>query len=434
MKDSRQFGVPAMSYARLFLLTILTVVSLPGVCSSIAVTGQPVYASWVDRSEISVLVVILAGLLLIALLLYNRSRKKSSTDHEQTKQSLTQNKENFRVIVDSAPVLIWSASHDMLCTYVNREWLKFTGRSIQDELGETWLHDIHADDMQALHRAFGTNEHFTIEHRLRRFDGEYRWMRNNAVHQLPPDARSTGYIGCCVDITEEREAKVFQAEFGSRLIRAQEEERARIARELHDDINQRLALLANGLDRLWREKREDKKSELTMEICDLWQLTNDIAADIQNLSHRLHPSKLHYLGLSAAVRDLCREFSRQHDIDVDCNVLNLPRDLDENISLCLFRTFQEALRNIAKHSHAHHVKVELTHQYSTIRLRVSDDGVGFIVNNSANGKGLGLVSMRERLKSAGGHFVIWSRPLLGTQVEGTIPAAPKRAAGTSSID
>jgi signal transduction histidine kinase len=157
----------------------------------------------------------------------------------------------------------------------------------------------------------------------------------------------------------------------------------------------------------------------------MWRLTNEIATDIQHMSHQLHPSKLHYLGLAATVRDLCHEFSAQHKIEVECVVQDLPQDLEENAALNLFRTVQESLRNVVKHSHARHVKVELTCQSRVVQLRVSDDGVGFDPEDTQRNHGLGLVSMRERLRSVGGEFSIWSRPSLGTQVEGSIPAGRK---------
>jgi signal transduction histidine kinase len=156
-------------------------------------------------------------------------------------------------------------------------------------------------------------------------------------------------------------------------------------------------------------------------VHDLWRLTSQIATDIHNLSHQLHPSKLQYLGLAAAARELCQEFARQHKIETKCIVQGLPKDLDETISLSLFRTMQESLRNVAKHSRAHHVGVELTCQSTVVRLVVSDDGVGFspdIVRNH----GLGLVSMRERLRLAGGELSISSQPSLGTHIEATVPA------------
>jgi signal transduction histidine kinase len=210
-------------------------------------------------------------------------------------------------------------------------------------------------------------------------------------------------------------------EFGGRLLRAGEEERARIARELHDDINQRLALLANGLQEVEQAASASKGPLHKHALRELRQLTSEIATDIQHMSHQLHPSKLHYLGLAAAVRDLCHEFAQQHKIEVEFVVRDLPEHFEENVSLNLFRVVQESLRNAVKHSHAHHVNVELTCQASVVHLRVSDDGVGFNPEDSKIHHGLGLVSMRERLRSVGGEFSLWSRPSLGTQVEGTVP-------------
>lgn len=220
---------------------------------------------------------------------------------------------------------------------------------------------------------------------------------------------------------------VTRAEFGGRLIQAQEKERTRIARELHDDINQRLALLANGVERVIQANGDYTKAEQTQELRDLWRLTNEIATDLQHLSHQLHPSKLHYLGLATAVRDLCQEFSHHHRIDVHCNVAGLPTNLDEDVALSLFRTVQESLRNVARHSRASRVKVELIHQSGVVKLRVSDNGVGFDPNQPQNTRGLGLVSMAERLRSVGGEFSVWSRPGSGSQIEGSVPALLKRS-------
>jgi signal transduction histidine kinase len=150
------------------------------------------------------------------------------------------------------------------------------------------------------------------------------------------------------------------------------------------------------------------------------------------MSHQLHPSKLHYLGLAATVRQLCKEFSEQHKIEVDCTVKDLPDDLEENVSLNLFRTVQESLRNVFKHSQAHHVKVELSCESNVVQLRVSDDGIGFNPEHMGATHGLGLISMQERLRSVGGEFSIWSKPSLGTQVQGRVPISAKlvhKAAG-----
>ena len=351
------------------------------------------------------------------------------TDRKEAEQALAESEKRFRLIADSAPVLMWLSDADNNCTDVNDGWLKFTGRSRDDELGSGWMESIHPQDLeeflQKFRSAFASRGSFASEERLLRFDGEYRWMRTHAAPRFHDDSEFAGYIGCCIDITEEKEAKAARAEFSGRLIQAQEKERTRIARELHDDINQRLALLANGVERVIQANGDYTKAEQTAELRELWRLTNEVATDIQHLSHQLHPSKLHYLGLATAVRDLCQEFSRQHRISAHCNVLGLPPDIDENVSLSLFRTVQEALRNVARHSRASHVNVELVHDAGLVKLLVSDDGVGFDPGHPENPLGLGLVSMRERLRSVGGHLGVSSRPGHGTQVEGAVPAALK---------
>jgi PAS domain S-box-containing protein len=353
------------------------------------------------------------------------------TDRVQAEQALAESERRFRLMADSAPVLMWMAGVDKLCTDFNKEWLRFTGRTMEQELGEGWTENVHPEDrercLQAYGFAFDAKRPFTVEYRLRRHDGRYRWIFDRGVPRFLENGNFAGYIGCCVDITEEKEAKSVRRELSGWLMHAQEEERARIARELHDDINQRLALLANGLQSLEQSSEDPSESGLTKQIGELWQLTSEIANDVQHLSHQLHPSKLHYLGLPAAIRDLCHEFSRLHKIEVECIVQEPRLKLDENVSLTLYRVIQESLRNVVKHSRARHVKVELNARPTVVHLRVSDDGIGFNADHEENNQGLGVVSMRERLRLTGGELSIWSRPSLGTQIEAIIPLAAERA-------
>jgi PAS domain S-box-containing protein len=353
------------------------------------------------------------------------------TDRTRAEQALLESERRFRLMADSAPVLMWMAGEDKLYTDFNRAWLRFTGRTMQEELGEGWVEGIHPNDSEACLRtytkAFDMRQEFSMEYRLRRHDGQYRWVFDKGVPRFLEDGTFAGYIGCCIDITEQKEVKVVQAELSGRLMRAHEEERARIARELHDDINQRLALLANGIQQLehtsaFRDGKQEKA-----QLHALWQLASEIATDLQHLSHQLHPSKLHYLGLSAALRGLCQEVSKLQRIEVECIVRDLPTDLDESVSLSLFRTAQESLHNVAKHSHAHHAKVELTCDANELKLRISDDGVGFDPEQAKNRQGLGLISMQERLKLVGGRLSVWSHPSLGTQVEASVPVTAKYA-------
>jgi PAS domain S-box-containing protein len=357
------------------------------------------------------------------------------TERRRSEEAVAESEKRFRLIANTAPVLIWTASPDKLRNYFNNPWLEFTGRGLKEELGNGWTQEVHADDRQSCldtyNQSSDRRETFRMEYRLRRHDGEYRWLLDIGVPRFNSDGSFVGYVGCCIDISDQKEARTILTDLSGRLLGAGEEERAKIARELHDDINQRLALLANRI--------QDSESAATdhlqkKELSEIWRLTNEIATDIQHMSHQLHPSKLHYLGLAATIRDLCREFSKQHKISVECVLQDLPQDLDENVSLSLFRVVQESLRNVAKHSRAHHVTVRLTYRAGMIQLFISDDGVGFDPLRARSTHGLGLISMRERLRSVGGEFSIWSKPFLGTQVSGGVPATAKSSMKAEEIE
>jgi PAS domain S-box-containing protein len=351
------------------------------------------------------------------------------TDRKRGEQALIESERRFRLMANTAPVMIWTSGPDKLCDYFNQSWLEFTGRPLMAEVGNGWAEGIHPEDLtkclDTYTTAFDARQPFEMQYRLRRHDGEYRWIIDAGVPRFSGDNSFAGYIGSCIDITDRKFAEEALSTVGRRLMEAQEEERSRIARELHDDINQRLALLANQIQEFEQATSAKNTSAPPRGLQELWQLTNEIATDIQQISHQLHPSKLHFLGLAAAVRDLCRECSQQHKIKVECVVQDLPKDLEENTSLSLFRTVQESLRNAVKHSHARHVKVELTCHSSLVQLRVSDDGNGFNPEDLRSKHGLGLISMKERLRSVGGELSIWSKPSLGTQVEGRVPVAKK---------
>jgi PAS domain S-box-containing protein len=360
---------------------------------------------------------------------YLRGTVQDITERKRVEQALLESERRFRLMANTAPVMIWTSGPDKLCDYFNQPWLEFTGRPLAAELGNGWTTGVHPEDLAACldtyTKAVDARQPFEMQYRLRRRDGEYRWISDTGVARFNGDGSFAGYIGSCLDITDRQRAGETLSTVGRRLIEAQEEERKRIARELHDDINQRMALLSNGLQELVEAAEPDRNQSQKKELQYLWHLTNEIATDIEHMSHRLHPSKLHYLGLAAAVRGLCHESSRQHKIEIECVVRGLPENLDENISLSLFRTVQESLRNAGRHSHAHHVKVELALRSGTIELQVTDDGVGFGTDDLKNDHGLGLISMRERLRSIGGDFSIWSKPSQGTRVEGRVPAIPK---------
>jgi PAS domain S-box-containing protein len=222
------------------------------------------------------------------------------------------------------------------------------------------------------------------------------------------------------DITDRKRAQEALQELSARLIEAQEEERSRIARELHDDTSQRLALLAIELEQLGQHppKSTAQLRERAQALCGR---TQDIASEIHNLSRQLHPSILDELGLVTAVRSYCGEISRQHGIEIIFNHDDVSSSISKSVSLCLYRIVQEAVQNVIKHSRAQKAQIELAERSGVLHLRVSDSGVGFDINSLQGKGGLGLVSMRERLRLVGGKLSIRSHPSQGTQIEVQVP-------------
>ena len=203
---------------------------------------------------------------------------------------------------------------------------------------------------------------------------------------------------------------------GRRLLHAQEAERARVARELHDDISQQVAILSVELDSLrpdWQEVDNTKR------LSQARQRAHEVSTSLHELSHRLHPAKLQFSGLVAAIHSLQRDFSRPH-LSIAFAHRDVPTVIEHDIALCLFRVAQESLRNTVQHSDAENVWVDLTAGPTGLALSIADDGRGFDVN-SASSDGLGLISMRERVESVGGGLEIQSTPASGTRLRITVP-------------
>jgi PAS domain S-box-containing protein len=345
-------------------------------------------------------------------------------EHEQAAHVVRESEERFRLVANTAPVMIWMAGTDRLCSYVNRPWLEFTGRPLGAELGNGWAEGVHNEDLKrclkTYSQAFDRREPFQMEYRLRRNDGEYRWILDIGVPRFNADGNFAGYIGSCLDITDRKLAEEALASVGRRLIEAHEEERTWIARELHDDIMQRIALLAIEL-----EQCDHQALGSVVDVHKYLQSTrqriSELGNDIQALSHRLHSSKLEYLGFVGGVKSFCRELSEQRNVRIEFKHSDIPAAIPKEISLCLFRVLQEALQNAVKHSAAQNFTVELHGTKEGISLTVSDSGIGFDWQDAMNRRGLGLISMRERLRLVNGELSIQSVPGRGTIVLARVP-------------
>lgn len=478
------------------------------------------------------------------------------TERKRLEASQRESEERFRLLANSAPVMIWMSGVDKLCTHFNQRWLDFTGRPLEAEVGNGWLGGVHPEDLtQCLDtytKSFDQREPFQMEYRLRRHDGEYRWIVDSGTPQFDANGSFAGYLGSAIDVTErklvENERKlaldrlqeyeravegleemvavvdreyryvianskflkmrnmekgqvlshfayeilnkgVFDAvvkekldecfqgkvvkyemkytypELGERdilvsyfpvegatgvervacivqditdrkrmeevlrsvnekLIEAHEEERIRIARELHDDISQRLALLTINLNRL---KTDDQTlpADIREGVTKATNYAADLSRDIQAMSHRLHSSKLEYFGLARAAASFCNELADQHKVEIDLQSEDIPDGLPEEIALCMFRVLQEALQNAIKHSRSQRFDVSFSYTEVEICVNIHDSGIGFDPDEAIKGRGLGLISMRERLKLVGGELSIESQPGHGATVHACAPLSQK---------
>ena len=342
----------------------------------------------------------------------------------RVQSALRESEERFRLLANTAPVLIWMAGPDELCTYFNKCWLEFTGKTLESELGDGWAAGVHPDDapdcMETFVRAFDGREKFSMEYRLRRHDGEYRWLLDIGVPRFNADGSFAGYIGSAIDVTDHKLAEEALSDVSRRLIEAHEEERRFIARELHDDIGQLIGLLANAIQKL-EDSLPETAASLRSQTAQVLESTRELSQEVQALSHRLHSSKLELLGVVAATKSFCKELSEQENVEINFAHSDVPSSLPKDISLCLFRVLQEALRNGVKHSGVRQFHVELRGVMDAIVLTVRDSGVGFDVDEVMNGSGLGLISMRERVHLVKGAISISSKPNTGTEISVRAP-------------
>jgi PAS domain S-box-containing protein len=258
--------------------------------------------------------------------------------------------------------------------------------------------------------------------RRRRKDGTLIDVELYGVKVYSGDA-FVGAFAIYQDITERKKSEEKLAALRSRLARAQEEERARIARDLHDDTGQRLALLSIDLEQL-KQASIELKSSLTQQLESLVQAASEITSDVHNVSRRLHPSQVELLGLQAALSNFCKDFAARNGMQIEFVNDGVQQKPKPDVSLCLFRVAQEAIRNVQKHSGARRARVHLDEISGSLRLRISDPGSGFDAESPDLPQGLGLLSMQERLHTLGGELFIHSRPGAGTCIEACIPLSP----------
>jgi PAS domain S-box-containing protein len=405
MKQRKRSPSALHEFCRYFLVAV---VLAPGLSAlAIGASRMALGHSFWTSSEIRFFEGSLAGLLVAPFILLVLNSKWFS--------------QRFQSLADVAPLMIWTSGTDGRCTFFNKPWLDFTGLSLNEQIEQDWVARVHPEDRERCVKkylsAFKSRENFTLEYRLLRNDGVYRWVLHNGVPRSADDGTFLGYVGSRVDFTDRREAEEHLRELSAQLLNAQEDERWRIGHELHDDLAQKLCALSIKLSRCSRGYKGN--GNLAADLVELQQQLTDVSKDVLRLSHQLLPATIEGLVLSAALRNLCDQTTDRQRAVLYLQSEDLP-PLPENVSLALYRVAHEALRNALTHSGATHINVELSASATTVRVSVRDNGCGFVVGSNKK-PGLGLSGMSERMRRSGGIFSIISNPGEGTTITATMP-------------
>ena len=347
-------------------------------------------------------------------------------ERKQAEQALRESEERLRLAVNAGRMYAfeWDPATDVImrsgqCADI-LNWMDDPSR----DTGRQFVARVHPDDREAYAspQTWLTSDdpNYQASYRVLRPDGSVIWLEANGRVLFDDQGKRQRIIGLVADVTERKLVEEALSSLSRRLIEAQEQERARIARELHDDLSQRMALLQIGLGQ-FEQDTTGFSSEARQQLHDIAELCREVSTSIHNLSHQIHPFKLDILGLVASLAGSCKEFSNQHNLQVQFVHDDIPRQIPKEVTLCLFRIVQEALRNVVKHSGAAEAKVELSGHGDRIDLCVSDSGVGFDPASAKGEVGLGLISMQERLRLVGGRLSVESEPSHGTRIRVRIP-------------
>jgi len=342
------------------------------------------------------------------------------TDRKLADAALRESEERLRLATQAGRMFAydWDVTTDVVMRSAEhvkilglREPLRIPHRQFVDK--------IHPDDrrefLSAIARLTPENPIGEVTYRALASEGRLVWLKSNGHGFFDSEGRLLRVIGMVMDVTTVKRAEEALADMTRKLIESQEQERSRIGRELHDDINQRLAMLSVELEQLG-----DSRPEVHSQVQELRTELGQISDDVQAISHDLHSSKVEYLGVIAGMKSWCKEVADRHKIEVafrnDCS-----GDLPLDVGLPLFRVLQGAVNNAIKYSGEKRVEVQLREDSGEIHLIVRDLGKGFDVEAALRGKGLGLTSMRERVRLLNGTVAIDSRPAMGTTIHVRVP-------------
>ena len=373
----------------------------------------------------TIALIVIESFLILGLVINLRRRRLAE-------RSLSQSEARLSLAAASANAGLWSMSEDTGQVWATDEIRELFGFSPHEELHyENFLGRIHPEDRERVHQtvqqAMQSGEELVIEYRVLRADGSVRWIASRGRQQPTTAGKPSSMMGVSVDVSERKQAEDTLrrqeqdlSRLTGRIINAQEEALRRLSRELHDDLTQRLAALA--LDAALIEKQlNPAQPQVVQNLKDLRTNLSEVAEEVHDLSRQLHPSILDDLGLVQAVQAECAAFSKKTGIALSFMPDAIPDSVPQPLALCLYRVIREGLQNIAKHSGAAAASITLQGLSDGIRLLIQDKGIGFDPNEVKKKAGIGLSSMRERVRLINGTISFKSKPGQGTEIEVSIP-------------
>jgi PAS domain S-box-containing protein len=399
----------------------LSVFLIAGIATVLTALGSGPFASnttFVNAVLLDVLFTVLSisGLSLAAVI---AERERAEREHDALirEQAAMESRLQLAAIVESSEDAIWSQDLDGVILSWNAAAQRIFGFTDREAIGQA-VTILVPPEMRDRERSIldriRADERLVHDDTIKMTKTGTRINVSLTVSPLKDaSGRLIGVAKIARDMSEQRRAREALSAVSRKLISAQEQERMRIARELHDDISQRLALLAAELTA--------PALSAAHETARLRTEVSQIASDVQALSHNLHSSKLELLGIAAAARFFCADFAEQQKVTVAFETHDVPGHVASDSALCLYRILQEALHNAVKHSGARDFTVQLRGTPEEIHLLVRDDGLGFDLEAAQASRGIGLMSMQERINLVGGSLSIESAPGHGTSIHARVP-------------
>jgi PAS domain S-box-containing protein len=361
---------------------------------------------------------VLQSLLILGLMI-QRSRRK------RAEQSLRESEQRMALATQAANLGIWVRDLVRDEIWATDKWRELFGFQKSERLDvDCILQRLHPKDRETVSKTFtkalAGEGSYESEYRVMLPGGRMRWIASRGSVEFDAIGKPALIRGAALDITARKQAEEASHDLSSRLMYAQEAERTRLARELHDDLSQSLALHYLELE-MFGQSPPAERGQISRRMQEFAADVKRLSSEVHRLSHELHPAKLEQLGLVAALRGFCNQCAAAHKLAIEFTDRSVSPAVPRDTALCLYRITQEALHNVLKHSRATAARVELAMEGNEVRVTVTDDGVGFDPETMRANGSLGLVSMEERARFVHGRLLVESHAGKGTRVEARVP-------------